>query len=169
VVRRGGAVLDRRRETPPATLVQPIAAADVAQAAADVSVGAPLGMRNVAGPEVFALDELDKITLDAHGDHRTVITDNSAGMSAAASGNALIPTGGAVIAETTYREWLARAPNCVPANRMSRRGEPAGTSPPTRNQPATSVMNSTTDNAPTSDGRTARTHASMASAMSRAV
>jgi uncharacterized protein YbjT (DUF2867 family) len=38
----------------PATLVQPIAAADVAQAVADVSVGAPLqGTRNVAGPEVF--------------------------------------------------------------------------------------------------------------------
>src|SRR5947207_11599297 len=65
----------------PATLVQPIAAADVAQAVADVSVGAPLqGTRNVAGPEVFALDELGKTTLAAHGDHRTVITDNTAGM-----------------------------------------------------------------------------------------
>jgi uncharacterized protein YbjT (DUF2867 family) len=43
----------------PATLVQPIASADVAQAVADVSVGAPLQRtRNVAGPEVFALDEL---------------------------------------------------------------------------------------------------------------
>jgi len=27
----------------------------------------------VAGPEVFALDELRKITLAAHGDRRTVI------------------------------------------------------------------------------------------------
>src|SRR5262249_35527659 len=65
----------------PATLVQPIAAADVAQAVADVSVGAPLqGTRNVAGPEVFTLDELGRITLAAQGDHRTVITDSSAGM-----------------------------------------------------------------------------------------
>src|SRR6516164_4396816 len=56
----------------PATLVQPIASADVAQAVADVSVGTPLqGTRNVAGPEVFRLDELGKITLAAHGDHRT--------------------------------------------------------------------------------------------------
>ena len=57
----------------PATLVQPMASADVAQAVADVSVGAPLqGTRSVAGPEVFPLDELGRITLAAHGDHRTV-------------------------------------------------------------------------------------------------
>jgi uncharacterized protein YbjT (DUF2867 family) len=93
----------------PATLVQPIASADVAQAVADVSVGTPLhGTRNVAGPEVLALDELGKITLAARGDHRTVVTDNSAGMFAAASGDALIAKDGAVIAKTTYREWIAR-------------------------------------------------------------
>jgi uncharacterized protein YbjT (DUF2867 family) len=93
----------------PATLVQPIASADVAQSVADVSVGAPLqGTRNIAGPEVFALDELGKITLAAHDDHRTVVTDNSAGMFAAASGDALIAKDGAVIAKTTYREWLSR-------------------------------------------------------------
>jgi uncharacterized protein YbjT (DUF2867 family) len=93
----------------PATLLQPIASADIAEAVADVSVGAPLmGTRNVAGPEIFALDELGKITLAARGDNRTVITDNSAGMFAAASGDALIAKDGAVIAKTTYREWLAR-------------------------------------------------------------
>ena len=93
----------------PATLVQPMAAADVAQAVADVSAGAPLmGTRNVAGPEVFRLDELGKITLAARGDHRAVVTDNGAGVFAAASGDALIAKDGAVIAKTTYREWLAR-------------------------------------------------------------
>jgi uncharacterized protein YbjT (DUF2867 family) len=93
----------------PATLVQPIASADIAEAVAEVSVGTPLmGTRNVAGPEVFALDELGKITLAARGDNRTVITDNSAGMFAAVSGDALIAKGGAIIAKTTYREWLAR-------------------------------------------------------------
>jgi uncharacterized protein YbjT (DUF2867 family) len=93
----------------PATLVQPMAAADVAQAVADVCAGAPLqGTRDIAGPEVFPLDELGKITLAAHGDQRTVITDNSAGMFAAAAGDALIAKDGAVIATTTYREWLAR-------------------------------------------------------------
>jgi uncharacterized protein YbjT (DUF2867 family) len=93
----------------PATLVQPIAAAEIAQAVADVSVGAPLqGTREVAGPEVFPLDELGRITLAARHDPRTVVTDNSAGMFAAASGDALIAKDGALIAKTTYREWLAR-------------------------------------------------------------
>ncbi|MFC0506583.1 SDR family oxidoreductase [Micromonospora costi] len=93
----------------PATLVQPMAAADVAQAVADVSVGAPLqGTRNVAGPEVFPLDELGRITLAARGDKRTVVTDDTAGMFAAASGDALIAKDDAVIAKTSYREWLAR-------------------------------------------------------------
>ncbi len=72
-------------------------------------MGAPLhGTRNIAGPEVFALDELGRITLAAHGDHRAVVTDNSVGMFVAAAGGALIAKDGAVIAKTTYREWLAR-------------------------------------------------------------
>ena len=93
----------------PETRVQPIASADIAQEVADVSAGSPLmGTRNIAGPEVFRLDELGKITLAAHGDHRTVVADDSAGMFAAASGDALIAKEGALIAKTTYREWLAR-------------------------------------------------------------
>jgi uncharacterized protein YbjT (DUF2867 family) len=93
----------------PGTPIQPIAAADVAQAVADASVGAPsVGTRDVAGPDVFRLDELGRITLAAHGDHRTVVTDDSAGIFAAVSGDALIAKDGAVIAKTTYREWLAR-------------------------------------------------------------
>jgi uncharacterized protein YbjT (DUF2867 family) len=93
----------------PATLIQPIASADVAQAVADVSVESPLqGTRNIAGPDVFALDELGRITLTARGDPRTVITDNSAGMFAAAAGDALIAKDDAVIAKTDYRGWLAR-------------------------------------------------------------
>jgi uncharacterized protein YbjT (DUF2867 family) len=92
-----------------ATPIQPIAAADVARAVADASTGTPLqGTRNVAGPEVFTLDELGRITLAARGDHRTVVTDDSAGIFAAVSGDALIAKDGAVITKTTYREWLAR-------------------------------------------------------------
>jgi uncharacterized protein YbjT (DUF2867 family) len=93
----------------PATLIQPIAAADVAQAVADVSVDPPLrGTQNIAGPDVFALDELGRITLAARGDHRAVVTDNSAGMFAAASGDVLIAKDGAVITKTSYQEWLAQ-------------------------------------------------------------
>ena len=93
----------------PATLLQPIAAADVAQAVAGVSAGAPLqGTRDIAGPEVFALDKLGEITLAARGDHRVVVTDNSAGLFAAVASDALIATDGAVIAATRYQDWLAR-------------------------------------------------------------
>jgi uncharacterized protein YbjT (DUF2867 family) len=93
----------------PSTLVQPMASADVAQAVADVTAGAPLnGTRSVAGPEVFPLDELGRITIAAQGDQRTVVTDDSAGMFAEASGDALIAKEDTVIATTTYRQWLAR-------------------------------------------------------------
>ncbi|MGW5649013.1 SDR family oxidoreductase [Saccharopolyspora sp. NPDC003752] len=93
----------------PATRIQPMAAAEVAQAVADVAVSTPLqGTRNIAGPEVFTLDELGKITLAARGDHRTVITDNSAGLFAAASGDALIAKDDTIITKTAYRDWLAR-------------------------------------------------------------
>ncbi|MGY6026386.1 SDR family oxidoreductase [Streptomyces spinosirectus] len=91
----------------PATRIQPIAAADVAQAVAAVCVGAPLrGIRNVAGPEVLTLDELGRITLAARGDRRSVVTDSKAGTYAAASGDALIAKGDAVVSGTTYRDWL---------------------------------------------------------------
>ncbi|MBQ0906137.1 SDR family oxidoreductase [Micromonospora sp. U21] len=93
----------------PSNPLQPIAAADVAQAVADVSMGAPLqGTRDIAGPDVFPLDELGRITLTARGDQRTVVTDDSAGMFAAVPGDVLIATDGAVIAPTAYREWLGR-------------------------------------------------------------
>ncbi|MBO0814012.1 MAG: SDR family oxidoreductase [Actinobacteria bacterium] len=93
----------------PATLIQPIASADVAQAVADVCAGRPLrGTHSVAGPEVFPLDELGRITLAAHGDHRTVVTDDSASVLAGIHGDALLAKEDTVIAKTTYREWLAR-------------------------------------------------------------
>ncbi|MEV7623858.1 SDR family oxidoreductase [Actinoplanes sp. NPDC089786] len=92
----------------PATLVQPMASAEVAQAVADACMGAPLnGTRSYAGPEVFALDELGRIALAAAGDHRTVVTDDTAGMFAAAKDDALIAKDDTVIVKTTYREWLA--------------------------------------------------------------
>ncbi|MFC7529751.1 SDR family oxidoreductase [Actinoplanes sp. GCM10030250] len=93
----------------PATKIQPMAASDVAQAVAEVSAGAPLrGIRNVAGPEVFTLDDLGRVTLATQGDRRTVVTDNTAGMFAAIEGDAIIAGDDAVIAKTSYREWLMR-------------------------------------------------------------
>ena len=91
----------------PATPVQPIAAKDVAAAVAEVAGGAPLeGVRNIAGPEVFALDELGRITLSHKADCRTVVTDPTAGMFAAVKGDVLVDKD-AHLAPTHYADWLA--------------------------------------------------------------
>ncbi len=91
----------------PATRIQPIAAADVVDEVADVSAGAPLnGIWNVAGPDVFPLDELGRITLAAEHDNRTVITDDTAGMLAAMTADVLTAGPGAHLASTHYQDWI---------------------------------------------------------------
>ncbi|MEU8872884.1 NAD(P)H-binding protein [Streptomyces javensis] len=91
----------------PATPIQPIAAKDVAAAVTEAAEGAPLrGIRNVAGPEVFPLDELGRITLAHKGDPRTVVTDPAAGMFAVVQGDVLTDTG-AQLAPTRYVDWLS--------------------------------------------------------------
>jgi uncharacterized protein YbjT (DUF2867 family) len=91
----------------PATPIQPIASKDVAAAVSDVAVGAPLnGVRNIAGPEVFTLDELGRITLTHKGDSRTVVTDPTAGMFAVVKGDVLTDKN-AHLATTRYTDWLS--------------------------------------------------------------
>jgi uncharacterized protein YbjT (DUF2867 family) len=91
----------------PATPIQPISSADVAAAVADVAAGTPLrGTRNIAGPEVFTLDELGRITLAATGDNRHVVTDETAGLFALVKGNVLTAPEGAHLASTHFRDWL---------------------------------------------------------------
>jgi uncharacterized protein YbjT (DUF2867 family) len=94
----------------PSTRLQPIAAADVVDAVVEVCTGAPLrGIRNVAGPDVFSLDELGRVTLAAQQDNRTVITDDKAGMFAAVTGDVLIAGPDAHLAPTHYRDWIQTA------------------------------------------------------------
>ncbi|MEU6818633.1 NAD(P)H-binding protein [Streptomyces sp. NPDC046860] len=91
----------------PATPIQPIAAKDVAAAVAEVATGAPLnGIRNIAGPEIFALDELGRITLSHKGDDRTVVNDPTAGMFAVVKGDVLTDEN-AHLAATRYTDWLS--------------------------------------------------------------
>ncbi|MFE7468400.1 SDR family oxidoreductase [Streptomyces sp. NPDC057499] len=91
----------------PATPIQPIASKDVAAAVAEVAAGAPLnGIRDIAGPDTFTLDELGRITLAHKGDRRTVVTDPTAGMFAAVRGDVLTD-GGAHLAATRYADWLS--------------------------------------------------------------
>ncbi|MFI2229406.1 SDR family oxidoreductase [Nocardia testacea] len=92
----------------PATRLQPMAAADVVDAVVGVALGAPLqGIRNVAGPDVLPLDEIGRMTLLARHDDRIVVTDDTAGMFAAVTGDELLAGPDAYLAPTHYRDWLA--------------------------------------------------------------
>jgi uncharacterized protein YbjT (DUF2867 family) len=94
----------------PATRIQPIASADVVDAVVEVATGPPLnGIWNVAGPDVFRLDELGRVTLAAHHDGRTVITDDRAGLFAAVSGDVLTAGPGTHLAPTHYQDWMQNA------------------------------------------------------------
>ena len=92
----------------PRTPIQPIAAADVARTVAEVAASSPLGGTvNIAGPDVYPLDELGRLTLAARPDGRTVTTDDTAGMFAVVHGAALTAPSNARIAPTRYTDWLA--------------------------------------------------------------
>ena len=91
----------------PATPIQPIASRDVARAVAEVAAGEPLnGIRTVAGPDIFTLDELGRITLSRKGDGRMVVTDPAAGMFAVVRGDVLTDRH-AQLAPTRYTDWLS--------------------------------------------------------------
>ncbi|MFC8127009.1 SDR family oxidoreductase [Streptomyces sp. NPDC057302] len=91
----------------PATRIQPIATAEVVQALADVATAPPLnGTLDVAGPDVFRLDELGRITLAARKDSRDVVVDEKAGMFAAVDGDVLVAGPDARVAATHYEDWL---------------------------------------------------------------
>ncbi|WP_063058039.1 SDR family oxidoreductase [Nocardia sienata] len=91
----------------PETRLQPMAAADVVDAVVGVALGSPLqGIRNVAGPDVLPLDEIGRMTLLARHDDRIVVTDETAGMFAAITGDELLAGPDAHLAPTHYRDWL---------------------------------------------------------------
>lgn len=92
----------------PRTPLRPIAAADVARMVAEVASGPPLnGTVNIAGPEIFPLDEIGRITIAAKGDGRTVVVDDSAGMFAVPRGDVLTGGSDVRVAPTHYRDWLS--------------------------------------------------------------
>jgi uncharacterized protein YbjT (DUF2867 family) len=105
----------------PPTRIQPIAAADVVDAVVEVSLGPPLrGIRNVAAPDVFRLDELGRLTLATQRDPRSVVTDDRAGMFAAVTGDELVAgldaarvalstlLDGVAIEPTRYLDWIQK-------------------------------------------------------------
>lgn len=95
--------------------VQPIAAQDVATVVARTAAGEPLnGTVDIAGPEVFTMDEWIRQGLTFRKDPRTVVTDPEARYFGAKPGkDGLLPGPGAELAKTRLADWLPANP--VPA------------------------------------------------------
>jgi uncharacterized protein YbjT (DUF2867 family) len=93
----------------PAAGVQPMAADDVASAVGRTAAGKPLGGRlEVAGPEVFGLDEWVRTVLTARKDPREVVTDPEARyFGAVMHQDTLLPREGAQLGQISLAGWLA--------------------------------------------------------------
>ncbi|WP_437586098.1 SDR family oxidoreductase [Sorangium sp. So ce1000] len=92
-------------------LLQPIASEDVAEALADVALGAPVnGTVEVAGPEKRPLAEFVRKVLSAKKDHRDVIVAAEAPyFGVRIDDRSLTPDDGARIMPTRFDDWLARS------------------------------------------------------------
>jgi uncharacterized protein YbjT (DUF2867 family) len=94
-------------------LMQPIAAADVSAALAEVAVAAPTnGVIELAGPEPLRLDDLARRVLAARGDSRTVQTDPAAGyFGGTVDDTSLVPGNDPRVTDqrfgsTSFSQWL---------------------------------------------------------------
>ena len=92
----------------PSALIQPMAAADVAEAVALTSVNDPVnGIREVGGPQAYRLPDLIRTVLTAHGDGREVIADPAARYwYAEIEERTLVPDDGATLFETRLEDWI---------------------------------------------------------------
>jgi uncharacterized protein YbjT (DUF2867 family) len=95
----------------PPALVQPIAADDVADALADVTLSAPMnGMIEISGPERVGLDELVGRFLRATKDPREVVTDVQARyFGLVVNDQSLTPGANPRIGATFFEDWLSRS------------------------------------------------------------
>jgi uncharacterized protein YbjT (DUF2867 family) len=94
----------------PPTLMQPVAADDVAAALADIAVAKPLnGMVELAGPEPIRMDEVVRRFLSASRDSRTVTTDARAPYyGIAVNDQSLTPGNHPRIGPTRFEDWVSR-------------------------------------------------------------
>ncbi|MFN3400935.1 MAG: SDR family oxidoreductase [Ferrovibrio sp.] len=95
----------------PAGAMQPVAAADVVAALADVALAAPLnGIADLAGPERRLMADFVRQYLVVQQDMRQVVADPAAPyFGAVIDDAALVPAGAARIAPTRFADWLAKA------------------------------------------------------------
>jgi uncharacterized protein YbjT (DUF2867 family) len=92
----------------PPVLIQPMAAADVAEAIAIAAVSDPVnGIGEVGGPQVYRLPDLIRTSLTAHGDARDVVADPAARYWGAELGErTLVPGQAATLFETRFEDWI---------------------------------------------------------------
>lgn len=90
-------------------LMQPIASEDVAEALADVTLGAPMnGTREVAGPERRPLAELVRRYLSANkAPHEVIVDPKAPYFGVQLDDKSLTPGDGARIMPTRFDDWLA--------------------------------------------------------------
>jgi uncharacterized protein YbjT (DUF2867 family) len=95
----------------PHVLVQPVAAADVVAALAEIAVSAPVnGVVELAGPEQFRLDELARRVLGSHNDRRRVRADPHARyFGAELDDRSLTPGDEPLIGSTRFADWLGQS------------------------------------------------------------
>jgi uncharacterized protein YbjT (DUF2867 family) len=100
----------------PSVGFQPLAADDVASAVTQVAIGSPLnGIVEVAGPERFRFDELIRQSLVASNDPRAVMADaNARYFGTQLSDGSLVPSGDALLGETSFEDWLRRSSSQTP-------------------------------------------------------
>jgi uncharacterized protein YbjT (DUF2867 family) len=99
--------------------MQPIAAADVSAAVADIALSAPLnGMVEIAGPNLIPQDAFVRSFLQTTGDARTVVTDPAALYfgNIPVNDQTLTPGANPILGATRYTDWLAKQ---VPAPAVS--------------------------------------------------
>jgi uncharacterized protein YbjT (DUF2867 family)/quercetin dioxygenase-like cupin family protein len=113
-------------------LIQPIAADDVANALADVTLDAPVqGIIEIAGPERLRLDELVGRFLRTTKDSRAVITDVQARyFGLVLNDQSLVPGDSPRIGPTFFEDWLTRSiPPQPPIKKAAAAPTPTHTSP----------------------------------------
>jgi uncharacterized protein YbjT (DUF2867 family) len=95
----------------PPAFIQPEAAEDVSATLCDLATNEPLnGTVELAGPEEFRLDELIERVLRANDDPRRVLADIHAPyFGAQLDYYSLTPGGHALIAPTSFEEWLSHS------------------------------------------------------------
>jgi len=95
----------------PPALIQPIAAADVVLALAQIALARPTNCTiAIAGPETFRFDTIIRKVLMAHGDHRQVIEDPHASyFGGMLSERSLLPVDEALLGSTQFQAWIKQS------------------------------------------------------------